>query len=229
MEATAQVPEKKELTEKQIAKFKRYNAIKKNLNSMGSTLSKQQKFLAQLDSVLLKDGRAAFDPKVRELEGVWAAEKAESESKKAAPKTQKKNSAPAAAANNSKPVKTPAKSKKNAAPTLSNEEQLAILQKRIAVKKNAEALYKNIYGKNATNVTRNKTKMNAILAKLAEGASANAIKANVKSKRNAATKKRLATIASKKAAAPAPVNPFNSDYDEPAVPAAMSTNPFNNF
>ena len=75
--------------------------------------------------------------------------------------------------------------------------------------------------------------MNAIIAKLAEGVSANAIKANVMSKRKATTNKRLATIASKKAApasaVPKPYNPFNSNDESsvPAVPAAMSTNPFN--
>lgn len=259
MEATAQVPEKKELTEKQKAKLVRYNAIKKNLNTMGSTLSKQQKFLAQLDSARLAQGEDAFKAKVRELEGVWAAEQAESASKKAVAKTQKNNaskSAAAAAANVPMPVKKVTKTvKKINAPALSNEERLAKLKKEAenlqksinskkaedskknAAKNAAKALYKNIYGKNATNVTRNKTKMNAIIAKLAEGVSANAIKANVNAKRKATTNKRLATIASKKAApasatasaVPKPYNPFNSNDESsvPAVPAAMSTNPFN--
>jgi hypothetical protein len=252
MEVVAEAP-KKELTEKQKAKLVRYNAIKKNLNSMGSTLSKQQRFLSQLDSARLAQGEDAFKAKVRELEGVWAAEQAESASKKAAPKTQKNASKNAAAAANVPvPVKKVTKTvKKINVPALSNEERLAKLKKEAenlqksinakkaeeskknAAKNAAKTLYKEIYGKNATNVTRNKTKMNAIIAKLAEGVSANAIKANVKAKRNAISAKSLATKAAKKAAAPKPYNPFNSNNEGsavPAVPAAMSksTNPFNN-
>jgi hypothetical protein len=90
--------------------------------------------------------------------------------------------------------------------------------------------------------------MNAIIAKLAEGVSANAIKANVKAKRNAITAKSLATKAAKKAAketeanaakkaaenaAKTRYNPFNDGKVTavPAVPAAISKspNPFNQF
>jgi hypothetical protein len=275
MEAALAPAPKKELTEKQKAKLVRYNAIKKNLNSMGSTLSKQQKFLAQLDSARLAQGEDAFKAKVRELEGVWVAEQAESASKKAAPKTQKnasKNaSASAAAANVPVPVKKVTKTaKKVNVPALSNEERLAKLKKEAenlqksinakkaeeskknAAKNAAKALYKEIYGKNATNVTRNKTKMNAIIAKLAEGVNANTIKANVKAKRNATTAKSLATKAATKAeanaakkaaenaakkaaenAAKTHYNPFNDGKVTavPAVPAAISKspNPFNQF
>ena len=247
---------KKELTEKQKAKLVRYNAIKDRLKSMGSTLSPQQRFLAQLDSVLLEKGEDAFKAKVRELEGVWAAEQAESVSKKAATKTQKKASknasaaAAAAAANVPVPVKQVTKTaKKINVPALSNEEQLALLQKRIALKKNASNIFKNMFKRNANHsVTRNKTRYNAILNALAKGEKANNIKAAKTAKNKAASKKRLATIAEtkaaenaakeaaekeaaeKEAAAPKSYNPFN-DGKVTAVPAAMtkSNNPFNLF
>lgn len=218
-------PIKKELTNAQKGKYRRYNAIKANLNARGSTLSKQQKYLAKLDSARQKNGENAYKNLIPKLEAEWNAEKSKTKTMKA---INGMNMGPKKTVKTVKMTKT----KKNDKPVMSDEEQLAILQKRIAMKSDAETLYRNVYGKNATNATRNKTKLNSIISMMSQGKNANAIKANIKAKRNATTKKRMNTIASKKVVTTNAYNPFNDDIVEPIpdqTPVDIDRNPFNNF
>ena len=200
-------PQKKELSEKQKAKYERYAAIKANLNARGSTLTRQAAYIAQLNSARLRS-QEEYEGALKDLEMKWEEEKGKKKANKnigiSSPAVNKTKKKKAVVAN---------------IPSLSNEEQLALLQKRIAFKGNAEKLYKNIYAKNATKVVRNQTKLNAILNSLSKGVNANTIKTNIKAKRNAITKKRLNTIASKKAVVSTPYNPFNNN---------MVVNPLNN-